>query len=315
VFERGATPSRARSPELRHDPAHRRAGEIPFITIGSEPSDREGHARVTYAPSLWGTREGSILYRADIQFKAIFARYPLGIDHRLNTAADTLVTGYPGPGGEMTRLWITSSSMRLALGGGGLRLDRHGMKIFGETTLMGEVVRDDELDRYARKLTDRWDEIAGALPEFRAVQGLALATALAFWVRDHRVPVNEAIWTIPDRDGCTPAYVPVVAYIAEGQGIAGGVALTPEVRGTAEGRQFFHHFAGLVDARQQEGGSAWGPCLLLGVLAAGAAAAVILATAALAWLAMRWALRGTGRRRASGGPSWIGCWCWRCRPC
>jgi hypothetical protein len=31
-------------------------GEVPFITIGTEPSDRVGYAKVTVAPSLQGTR-------------------------------------------------------------------------------------------------------------------------------------------------------------------------------------------------------------------------------------------------------------------
>ncbi|HEY2587285.1 MAG TPA: hypothetical protein VGI81_16180 [Tepidisphaeraceae bacterium] len=267
-------------------------GEVPFITIGSERSDRPGHAKVTYAPSLRGTREGAALYRADIQFKAVFAHYPFGLGYHLNARDDALAGGYPGPGGESTRLWITSSDIGLKLDAGALRVDRHGMRIFGETTLMREVVRDDAIDAYARKLTDNWDAIAAQVPEFRAVQQMALATALAFWVREHRVAVDPIIWTIPEKGDCTPDYAPLVACLGPAQGVTGGVSLTPEDRASAQGRMFFRQIATLIDDLEQQNGAALGPRRLAVAIVAASALLVLLVTGGIVWAVQRYCFKG-----------------------
>jgi hypothetical protein len=268
------------------------AGEVPFITIGTERSNRDSYAKVTYAPSLRGTREGAALYRADIQFKAIFAHYPFGAGYTLNTPDDPIAGGYPGPGGDFTRLWITASGIRLKLDAGTLRVDRHGMKIFGETTLQHEVVRDDAMDRYAQKLTDNWDAIADRVPEFRAVQQMALATALAFWVREHRVAVDPIIWTIPEKGDSTPDYAPLVACLGGTQGVTGGVSLTPEDRASAQGRMFFAQFATIIDQRQQQNGSALTPRLEAGALAAAAGLLVLLLSGAIVYGVQRLRFKG-----------------------
>ena len=282
------------------------AGQIPFITIGSEPSGKPGFARVTYSPSLIGTREGALLYRADIQFKAIFAHYPFGTDLHLNTASDALAGGFPGSGGEFMRLWITSSDIALRLEGGHLTPERNGMRIQSETTLMGDVVEDPTMDRYARKLTDNWDAIASDLPEFRAVQELALETALAFWVREHRVPVSEIIWTIPDKGDFTPEFAPLVAFSGASQGVCGGVSLAPEDRYSASGHALFHQLAALVDAWERSNGSGLVIRTVMAGVAGGLGLAVVVFSGTWFWALQKQEING--KRVRLRYPRALGIW-------
>jgi hypothetical protein len=212
-------------------------GEIPYLSIGSEVSDRPGYARVTYAPALQGTVEGHALYDADIQFKTIFAKLPLTRDAAAQTLAP-LFADFPGPGGDFVRFWITSSNIVLRADGDHLVTVDSGMRVNSETRLNFSVRSDPEMQAYTDKLTQHWDEIASALPSFRAVQNLALVTAVVFWARDHGVPIDPIILTIPPETSLTPDYAPLVGALDSNFMITGGVALTPEDRDTALGHAF-----------------------------------------------------------------------------
>lgn len=263
------------------------SGEIPYITIGSEPSSRNGSAKVTYSPSLINTREGLLLYEADKQFKAIFAHYPFGDDYRLNTVDDKLASGYPGPGGEFTRLWITSSGIRLKLEGGRLILERHGMRINAETTLQGTPQSDPEMEAYAERLTEHWDEIADDVWQFRAIEDLAVATALAFWARQNQIKIGATIWDLPPRSAETPEYAPVVGFMGKANGVTGGVALTPEEKATSNGRLFLYQLAVLIDGAEQEGRSVILNRILFGFIALLIVAITIAISALLLWMVVQ----------------------------
>jgi hypothetical protein len=231
------------------------AGEVPFVTIGTQASDRPGFARVVLSPTLRGTREGALLLRADLQFKAIFADYSFGDALDVNGPSDTLVRGFPGMGGEWMRFWITCSGLELRSEGGRLVRSRHGMRINSETWLMGEPVRDPAMETYAAKLSAEWEKLSDRIWEFRAVEELALDCALAFWVRNHQVRVNEAIWLIPPAFDHTPDFVPIVASMDRQLSVAGGVALTPEEAARAPGRLLLSGIATALDRGDQTSGS------------------------------------------------------------
>jgi len=276
------------------------SGQVPFITIGTEPSDRTNYARVTVTPALHGTREAEILYRADVQFKAIFGQYLLGHENLLNRPDDSLVAGYPGLGGESGRFWITSSGIRLKEEGGGVRVEKHGMRILGETRLLGQVVPDPELDAYAAKLTANWDAIADQVWEFRAVQDLALGTELAFWARQHRIPVDELIWNIPPRFRPAVDYAPLVAVVGRGQtGITGGVCLTPEDKSKAAGRKLLFMMESVLNQYENRSKRGLFRIVLAVVLLLFFVLSICLPSLVL-WLIARWSLRGTERHARFG---------------
>jgi len=276
------------------------SGQIPYITIGSTPSDRPGFATVILSPLFQGTREGLMLYLADIQFKAIFADFPLGIERKLNTQADQIVTGFPGAAGESMRLWITSSNMSLRRDGDRIVPDDHGMRILGETTLLGEVVDDPELNDYTRRLTENWDVLAVQIPVFREVQRISEATALAFWIRDHQVEVDPALQSLPADRIPTPSYAPLV--VASGRrngvradGVTGGVSLTPEEKDQGPGRQILFFLASWIDElRQSEDRGAVLRWIAI-VVAAGLLQIILLPTLVF-WIVSLILLHGTGAR-------------------
>ncbi len=262
------------------------AGEIPYLSIGSEPSDRPGFARVTYAPALRGTVEGLALYEADVQFKTIFARLPLTDEARVR-GLDTLLAGYPGAGGDFVRFWITSKNIRLAVNGDRLTTADPGMRINCETRLHFAVRSDPEMDAYVAGLTNHWDDIAKRLPEFREVQTLALTTAIVFWARDHRVPIDPALFLEPPQTALTPDYAPLVGVLDKTLSVAGGVSLAPEDRDTELGRIFLTGIA----YQLSQSDATDGPWLARTLLAAEGllilALALALPSLVLRWLAGR----------------------------
>ena len=259
------------------------AGEVPYVSIGSETSDRTGFAKVTYSRSLRGTREGALLYRADVQFKGIFAGFPLGESYRLNRTDDDLMGGFPGGGGEFQRFWITSSRIKLEQQGEDLVTQRHGMRILSETKLQDQTVRDPALESYVERLTANWDQIADELWEFRAVQALALETALAFWVRDRQIAVDPVLLSMPPVADHTPDYAPIIVRPDQDFATAGGVTLTPESAAQAQGRMFLTTIAALFDAEDQSGRLRILNRALFGGLALILAVTLVLASAIPFW--------------------------------
>lgn len=221
-------------------------GQIPYLSIGSEASDRPGYARVTYAPALQGTVEGHALYDADIQFKTIFAKLPLSNQPAAQSIAP-LFADFPGAGGDFVRFWITSSNVVLLRDGDRLVTANPGMRINSETRLNFATRTDPEMDAYTAKLTDHWADLARALPAFRAVQRLALTTAIVFWARDHGVAIDPVILMVPPETSLTPDYAPLVGALDTNFVIAGGVALTPEDRETALGHVFLSEIGMLLN--------------------------------------------------------------------
>jgi hypothetical protein len=221
-------------------------GQIPYLSIGSEPSSRPGYARVTYAPALQGTVEGHALYDADIQFKTIFAKLPLSNQPTAQSIAP-LFADFPGAGGDFVRFWITSSDVVLLHDGDRLVTANPGMRINSETRLNFATRSDPEMEAYTAKLTEHWADLAHALPSFRAVQRLALTTAIVFWARDHGVAIDPVILTVPPETSLTPDYAPLVGALDTNFVIAGGVALTPEDRETALGHVFLSEIGILLN--------------------------------------------------------------------
>ena len=167
------------------------SGEVPSITIGTIPSERDGYARVLYSPSLIGTWEGAALYDSDVLFKALFSRLPFGPDYVFNQPKSALYRAFPGsPQGGSMRLWITSKRVVLEERGGVLVPAHHGMRILSETFLDGRSQEDPEMEAYAAKLTAEWDRLAEKIWPFRAVEDMARATAIVFWARSESVPID-----------------------------------------------------------------------------------------------------------------------------
>ncbi|MDB5421280.1 MAG: hypothetical protein JWR59_1227, partial [Brevundimonas sp.] len=270
-------------------------GEIPYLSIGSEPSDRPGFARVTYAPALHGTVEGHALYDADVQFKTIFARLPLTRDAHAH-GLEPLLAGFPGLAGDFTRLWITSSNIRLTLDGDRFVTADHGMRINAETRLQFAVRSDPEMDAYAAQLTGHWAAIANALPQFRSVQRLALTTAIVFWARDHHVAIDPAILLIPPEGSLTPDYAPIVGVLDANFAVAGGVSLAPEDRDTQLGRAFLSYIA-LTLSQSDSRQGVWLGRASLALKGLLLLCAVLALPAFLLWLIVRRGLNGATFRR------------------
>lgn len=226
------------------------AGEVPYISIGTDRSDRPGYAKVTLASTLQGTAEGAMLYRADVTFKALFAGYPLVGRRDLNLLEDPHFAGYPGSGGDSTRLWISSSGLVLGKDGALLRIERHGMRVLSETRLLGEAAEDPQMEAYVAILSRNWNGISERLPEWKAMEYLALECALALWARREHVPVHPGLWALAARIGQTPGSAPLVYWSGEQPGISGGVTLAPQEDDRGPAR----HFLGVMAAAL---GSGW----------------------------------------------------------
>ena len=240
-----------------------RNGQAPFISIGTERSQLPGHAKVTYAPLLKNTRAGRILYDADVQFKGIFASFPFGERYRLNRPGLDAADGYPGLGGDFMRFWITNRGIRLEERGSRLEIADHGMIILSETRLRGQVVADAEMEAYSNKLTDQWNALADSIPAFEATEELALATAIAFWIRSNNVEIDKRLWELNPHRMPTPEHSPLV--LSTGglhAGVSGGVCLTPEdkTRSAAAGR-LVAMSSDLMNSTRNSGG----PCLAIAV--------------------------------------------------
>jgi len=233
------------------------AGEIPYVTMGTDPSTRPGYATVSYASALAGTAEGELLYRADIQFKAMFSGVAF--------PGDPLFAGFPGSGGDSMRVWISSSDLRLLREGDRLRIERPGMRILSETRLRGDPAADPRMEAYVAGLSGNWSALAERLPEFKAVELLALECALALWARRRGVPVDPAIWALPARPGRTPEATPVLLWTGRESGVCGGVTLAPEEQDRGPARHLLASLAGLLGG---VGLWAWSLLLLAALLLA-----------------------------------------------
>ena len=269
-------------------------GEIPFVTIGSLPSGKPGYARVTYSPSLVNTREGAILYNADLHFKSMFANLPFSDIYPDADDLTRLVAGNPGLGGDSLRFWITSNEIVLAVAGHTLEAIEPGVRIRGETSLRGEPVGDPAIEVYTERLTANWELLASRIPEYRAVEKMILATALAFWSREHEVAIDPLILTLPTDYQLTPSHTRLLGFFGNLNGITGGVTLTPSESRRSPAR-YYLHFANKVIARLD---GIWeSPAVVRSVLWAGIATAFGLFVLLPAMLLAR----GTGRPGEGGG--------------
>jgi hypothetical protein len=262
------------------------AGQIPYLTIGAEPSDRPGYARVTYAPAFSNTREGYILYQADLRLKAVLAGLPLGdLDDGAAPLGD-LVAAYPRGGSDFTRLWITCRNIITDATDGHLRVTRHGMRIQGERRLRNRVRDDSDLDDFTRSATERWDELAARFWPLRATQNLAFATGLIFWARSHDVRIDPALWFLPPYDEFTTDYAPLVARLDNELTVSGGVSLTPEDKSGSAGRQLLSQVTGLFDPSLGRADLYAG--LALAALALAIAVPALFVPILALWLLLRW---------------------------
>ncbi len=168
-----------------------------------------------------------------------------------------------------------------------------GMRINSETRLNFDVRDDPEMDAYTANLTAHWDDLARALPPFRAVQSLALTTAIVFWARDHAVPIDPVILTVPPETSLTPDYAPARgAHSSDRLTISGGVALTPEDRDVALGRTYLTAISFLLD-QMSATMPAWIARFMLGIAAVACVAlALLLPSLLLWWILGRVSLRG-----------------------
>jgi len=210
-------------------------GEVPVLTIGTEPSGVTGYARVSYFGSIRHTGVGLRMYEADLKFKAAFLGLGSGPKGSTVPEADALLHRYPGSGGESTRLWIVGTGVRASsdrAGGGRMFAREHGLRFRGETTLRGSPVHDPELEAYTDELSRRWNVLTDHLPEFKALEPLVFGTALALWIRSEAIPVAPEVWEIPARWRRTPDLAPLVGTVTrEGFAVvAGGVSLVPDER-------------------------------------------------------------------------------------
>ena len=273
------------------------AGQIPYISIGTVPSDKNGYARVSYASTLEGTWEGNMLYRADIQFKAVFANYPFGTGYALNRPGDPLFGGFPGFGGESLRFWIASNGIVINAADGHLKMERSGMQILSETMLQKQVTEDSKMNVYTRHLTDNWDEITKQLPEFKEVEKLALVTALVNWVKKNKIPIDDILWFIKPRGAYTPEYSSYI--LTKNQetpiDITGGVTLMPEFKdkGLAYNIQF--GIIKKINDYENKFGKGWGR-FIFSAIAVCMLALCIFIPSFIFMLLANWALRPAAKR-------------------
>ena len=274
------------------------AGEIPYISIGTEPSGRSQFAKVTYAPSLRGTREGNMLFRADVQFKALFMNFPFGYDYKLNKPGDPLFYGFPGRGGEALRFWIASDGIVLRKDDSGyLKVLRTGMQILSETYLQNQSTNDPVMNAYTKHLTENWDAITLYLPEFKNIEDLALITSLVSWIRKNRVEIDEVFWTIPTKGGYTPDHTPYVLnknkeYPVES---CGGITLMPEFKNKGLAYDIQTRIFKKINDFEYRYGKGWGRIIFCFVSLFTLFLSVIIPTF-IFWALANWVLKRSDKR-------------------
>lgn len=266
-------------------------GEIPFVTIGTEPSREKGYVRVTYAKRFENTREGAILFRADRHFKAFFGAFPFAYSPETATQIASLVPPFPRVEGDFTRIWITSESFDIELSGSALRATRPGIRFRAETTFRGEIRRDQRMQTFVAGLTARWDELKKLVWEFGAVEKIAIATAWAFYVKEKGIDVSPVVLQLPPKRDFTPSHARAFATMGSWRplGISGGVGLAPETSFATTGRGLLWLYMQFVD---NVGG---GNAVTVAILSIGLGIVGILAVLAwgalIFWLIGRWAVK------------------------
>ena len=273
------------------------AGQIPYISIGTTPSYKNNYAKVSYAPMLEGTWEGNLLFRADIQFKAVFANYPFGKGYIFNRPNDPLFGGFPGIGGESLRFWIASNGIVLNADGVHLSTARSGMQILSETMLQHQPTEDGTMNEYTRHLTDNWDEITKQLPEFKEVEKLALVTAVVNWIKKNKIPVDDIFWLISPRGAYTPTYSPYILNKNKeaASDLIGGVILMPEFKDKGLAYMIQFSIIKKINAYENKYGKGWGR-LIFSLVSLCIFALCIVIPAFIFMLLANWALRPVSNR-------------------
>ena len=206
------------------------AGRAPQISIGTEPSGRAGYQRVSYSGGIRNTAVGEALLRADLKLKGVLAGIGMGAGGRKVGRTQEFLWSFPDPAGlRWVRLWLTGGEASMSLDGGRLYAATPRMRLNYELGVRDRAVRDPEVDRFVEEFNQRWPEVAADVPEFRRLEGLALAAALAHWVADSECVVSPELWVVPFARGRTPEYVPAYLGVA-GPGLigSGGVSLHGE---------------------------------------------------------------------------------------
>ncbi|MFH1464428.1 MAG: RHS repeat-associated core domain-containing protein [Pseudomonadota bacterium] len=194
------------------------SGEHPGVSIDPIPEDPRGPTMaVRYLGGVERTRFGHILFESDRLLKA----YSLGEDnltHAPRTSAvpdyyDMLDLGLAFPAEERddlwSRFWIVPDSvvLRVSEDLGAITVAEARMRVKTETMRMqgGRLVpagglKDAKAERFAAHFTVYYDDFAKESPVFAELERIAIASAVARWVREAGLPV--------ELDGLTAAITP-----------------------------------------------------------------------------------------------------------
>ena len=204
------------------------AGEPPVLSIGSEPSQRQGYQKVTYIGAIRNCSVGAAMLKADVKLKGLLQGIGMGPGGSSAGSAHELLWSFPDARGvRSVRMWLTGRKVRLERQGNRLVTTSPGLILHYEMLLRDQPVKYPELDEAVEKFNKQWPLVAEEIPEFRQLESLALASALARWVGESRCFVAPELWMLPFDFSPTPGYVPAYFDIT-GQGlvsISGGVSL------------------------------------------------------------------------------------------
>ncbi|MBS0622917.1 MAG: RHS repeat-associated core domain-containing protein [Verrucomicrobia bacterium] len=205
------TPDEVRSPALNSDDLAVAVRSLyglgesppsdPGVSIGTEPSDKEGFLKVTYQGETRNTRFGQVLFEADAALKSLMIGHDIITGQPLPSIKDHYSfkwwTMHPGlvlfadrsgkvPDFFTARMWLEPKCIELALSE-----DQRSL-IFTNVSMIAKNAYSDGYlesmkvlnDGAARQFTEHYDRYAEAFPVLAELKELSKITALVKWLRD-----------------------------------------------------------------------------------------------------------------------------------
>ena len=196
--------------------------QAPVLTIGTEPSDREGYMKVSYSPGIYNNSIGRTMMFADQKFKGLFLHIGLGNGGTSSGPQQVFFSTFPELGGHAERLWFTTRQVEFRQEDGRFVVPGTFLDLNYEAVLRDQSVRDPDVEKFIQEFKQRERAIEDEVPEFAQLEKVAHTVALARWVATSKTPVSEGVWVMPFDPVETPGYVRAAA----GGHYSGGVDLS-----------------------------------------------------------------------------------------
>ena len=181
----------------------------PALSIGTEPSDKAGYMRVSYFSSIRNSSVGAGMLAADLKLKGLLVGIGLGPGGTASgPSQDFLWTFPPVEGLKSMRLWLVGGDINLDAHDRRLTAPKSNIALHYEMMLRYRPTKDADADRFVAEFNRRWPALTEEIPEFRHLQQLALASALAAWAKESKCIIAPDLWLLPFDYEQTPEYVP-----------------------------------------------------------------------------------------------------------